>query len=431
MELNPQSDVLLIPRRREGLDPLSSTRFPMFVRRLHCRSLCCLIWPWFVVAGSADESLDAPPAYYDDAKGLVGSALKQALHTIIDDHTVVSYSWPPFLDIDESASRSGDVDLIYSGLSRDKSLNGGATGDWNREHLWPRAYGISNDGGADDSDLFNLRPCDVQVNAERGSLPFDFTDEGSAIELQFSAPGCSKDSDSWEPRDDEKGDIARACFYMDVRYDGSDQRTEDLELSDVPDRATAEFGHRLTLLRWHRLDPPDKRERERNHAVYSRWQGNRNPFVARPEFAELIYLANYPALDDDADGLPDWWEVCHHGGLEANGLDDIYGDGAPALLEFVANSNPLDSKQSPPAISISRDRTGFSYRWSEQADAAGISARIEFSPDLSPGSWRPANVAGYDRTPLGGGAIQIEAWLPPFPEGQRSFFRLSVLAPSS
>ena len=133
-----------------------------------------------------------------------------------------------------------------------KNLNGGNVGDWNREHLWPRSFGI-NSSGPDNSDIFNLRPSDVQVNSERGSLFFDNTDPDGAIPLQFDAPGCSKDANSWEPRDDEKGDVARSCFYMAVRYDASDGGTTDLELSDAPNSSNSEFGKLITLLQWHRL----------------------------------------------------------------------------------------------------------------------------------------------------------------------------------
>lgn len=247
-----------------------------------------------------------PPAgYYATADGKTGAALKAALHDIIDDHTVVAYSWAPLLDIDEAASDVEQVELVYSDGTRAKRRNGGGGGEWNREHLWPKSYGIADDGGADNSDLFNIRPCDVQVNSERGSLAFDDTEPGGGPALSIDAPGCSRDGDSWEPRDDEKGDIARACFYMDVRYDGSDPDTADLELGDAPDRTRARFGTLRTLLRWHRLDPPDDRERARNAAIFSRWQGNRNPFIDRPEFAEMIYCERYPELDDeDGTGAP-------------------------------------------------------------------------------------------------------------------------------
>ena len=52
------------------------------------------------------------------------------------------------------------------------------------------------------------------------------------------APLSSYDSDSWEPRTEEKGLIARSMFYMATRYDGS----------DTPNAATYRFGILSTLL---------------------------------------------------------------------------------------------------------------------------------------------------------------------------------------
>ena len=95
-----------------------------------------------------------------------------------------------------------------------------------------------------------------------------------------------KDGDSWQPPADEQGDIARALFYMAVRYDGDDEHTTDLELGTLPSKTSA--GHLPTLLRWNALDPPDDRERQRNDRI-QRVQGNRNPFVDLPELAAEVF----------------------------------------------------------------------------------------------------------------------------------------------
>ena len=393
------------------------------VQRLQL-SFPCLLWLLSPLGSPAAN--DPPAGYYASAEGKSGAALEAALHDIIDDHTVVSYSWPPFLDIDESASNSSHVDLIYSDGSRSKTLNGGSVGDWNREHLWPRSFGIFNDGGADNSDLFNLRPSDVQVNSERGSLFFEDTDPVDEIPLQFNAPGCSKDSDSWEPRDDEKGDIARACFYMDVRYDGSDPITNDLELSDAPNKPTSEFGSLLTLLRWHRLDPVTEAERERNHAIYSNWQGNRNPFIDRPEFAEQLFLSKYPTLDTDNDGLPDWYEYRTMGGLSANASDDIDEDGSDTLLEFALATDPSDPSQHPELSLTAGEDFTLSFFSSTEALAAGYTIAIQASEDLSPGSWQDATILDTETSPAGAGVEQTIATLGPPGVAARRFYRVLV-----
>ena len=49
------------------------------------------------------------------------------------------------------------------------------------------------------------------------------------------------------------------------------------------------LGRLSTLLRWHEQDPPDAFERARNDAIFETWQGNRNPFVDRPEWVAAIW----------------------------------------------------------------------------------------------------------------------------------------------
>ena len=366
---------------------------------------------------------DPPANYYASAEGLSGSDLEDALHDIIDGHTVIAYSWPPFQAVDESPTNANAVELIYSPDTRGKNENGGSVGDWNREHLWPRSYGIFNDGGADNSDIFNLRPSDVQVNSERGSLFFD--DTGQAIALQFSAPGCSKDIDSWEPRDDEKGDIARACFYMHVRYDGSDPLTNDLTLSDSPDRDASRFGMLETLLEWHRLDPVEDRNRQRNQAVYDDWQGNRNPFIDRPEFAEQLFLALYPNRDSDADGLPDFWEWTAASSDEFSALSDPDDDGAPMLLEYAFGGNPILNDPLPPVLTNIDGTPRFIYY--RALGTHGLTYTIETTTDLKDGPWTSVSPVGSTSQSAGLNRVRVFAEIPAA-TGARRFYRMKISA---
>src|SRR4029450_277801 len=172
---------------------------------------------------------DPPPGYYDPANGLSGAALKSALHDIIDGHTVIPYDQLfPVLDVLwEDPGNSANVILIYGGVSVAKTAM-----TWNREHLWPRSRGV-DDTGPDTSDLFHIVPCDDDVNSQRSNLYFD---NSSALDGGIISPGhpeaplTSRDSNSWEPPPNEKGDIARALFYMAVRYDGTEPNTPDLAL---------------------------------------------------------------------------------------------------------------------------------------------------------------------------------------------------------
>jgi len=160
---------------------------------------------------------------------------------------------------------------------------GGGVGDWNHEHVWPQAYGV--DAGPGKSDVHHLRPCDVQANGERGSLYFAEIASGST---PLRAPLCRKTAVAWMPRPEEKGDLARAMFYMAVRYEGGES-TPDLELSDTPSAGANRFGRLSDLLRWHREDPVNDEERRRNHTIYTDYQFNRNPFIDDPDYAEMVF----------------------------------------------------------------------------------------------------------------------------------------------
>lgn len=49
------------------------------------------------------------------------------------------------------------------------------------------------------------------------------------------------------------------------------------------------MGRLTVLLRWHEEDPLDDWERARDELIYTRFQGNRNPFVDRPEWVRLAF----------------------------------------------------------------------------------------------------------------------------------------------
>jgi len=49
-----------------------------------------------------------------------------------------------------------------------------------------------------------------------------------------------------------------------------------------------QLGDLATLLEWHRNDPPDDFEMNRNNVIYN-WQRNRNPFIDQPALVEYIW----------------------------------------------------------------------------------------------------------------------------------------------
>src|SRR5690606_33052835 len=79
-----------------------------------------------------------------------------------------------------------------------------------------------------------------------------------------------------------KGDVARGVFYLAVRYNG-------LEIvNGYPEGIVGQFGDLQTLLDWHRNDPPDDFEMNRNNII-NNWQFNRNTFIDQPDLIEDIW----------------------------------------------------------------------------------------------------------------------------------------------
>jgi endonuclease I len=235
---------------------------------------------------------EEPVGYYDSAHGKSGQSLREAINQIISDHKVINYSSTDeaMSIIDVDPMNKNNVILIYS--RRSDPISNCCSDGWNREHLWPNSYGIDSKGLAY-SDIHALRPCDSNVNSSRGNKHFDESNPDSRYYKFPSHPEatlCSSDNNSWSPPESLKGDIARAMFYMDIRYEGNDGEP-DLELTDDLTEITSsnsKMGSLKTLLIWHILDPVSEKEKIRNDRVYE-IQKNRNPFIDRPQWVSSIW----------------------------------------------------------------------------------------------------------------------------------------------
>ena len=115
-----------------------------------------------------------------------------------------------------------------------------------------------------EADMHNLFPAIAGIEGEGFASPDRF---GGMDEYKFCK---DKSTSSSGLRSGVRGDIARTYFYMAHQY--------KLNIpEDVEDR----------LRTWHLEDPPDKWEEERNSLIEME-QGNRNPFIDRPELVERI-----------------------------------------------------------------------------------------------------------------------------------------------
>lgn len=242
----------------------------------------------YIVGKPATSSITSPydSTYYASAIGKTGTSLKSTLNDIIDNHTKLSYAqvWDALRNTDEDPNNANNVILLYTGRSQGELTNGGGVDNWNREHVFAKSHGNFGTTAGAGTDLHHLRPTDVSVNGARGNLDFDMggTPNSEAIL-------CKSDSDSFEPRDSVKGDIARMLFYMAVRYEGEHGEV-NLELNELTNNNTAPYMGKLSvLLQWNAQDPVDDFERNRNDVIYNNYQHNRNPFIDHSEWANLIW----------------------------------------------------------------------------------------------------------------------------------------------
>lgn len=230
-----------------------------------------------------------PSGYYSAAENLSDQSLKSALHNIIDDHEYFNYSSETRDKLKESdvdPNNGNNIILIYTR----ESVSGDNHSGWNREHVWAKSRGDFENKYPEHSDLHNLRASNISVNSTRINYSFDECENNCQQTFGNKYNGSAL---IFEPRDEDKGDVARIIFYMDVRYEG-DNGELDLEMTDEIYSISSKLprhGVRSTLLQWHTLDPVDDFERNRNNVIYS-YQGNRNPFIDHPELVDYLWGDN-------------------------------------------------------------------------------------------------------------------------------------------
>ena len=266
---------------------------------------------YFDYESKLDES------YYDALSGISNKDdFKETLHEIISTGTtVIPYSnsnhngdcYDALTEIDKDLRASDNEDYIYCILTG-KMMPGragfGSAGSntWNREHIWAKKYGFKDaSSSAPYCDLNHLRAADFSANS---AMHNDKQYNVVLNPTKTDEYGNKVDSNFYEPRDAAKGDIARMIMYMATRYTG-DELSEGYDLTIVEEYYGTELqenwsvsdqnGYMSTLsvlLRWHQEDPVDDFERKRNDLVFE-WQGNRNPYIDHPEYANMVFGTTY------------------------------------------------------------------------------------------------------------------------------------------
>jgi endonuclease I len=377
---------------------------------------------------SAIAQWNAPDGYYDPIEDLEGDQLRSALHDVIDGHRNLGYgaARTALRTLDRDPENENNILLIYSGESvegfRFNTL-------WNREHLWPQSYGADSDT-IPGADLHHLYPADPGVNSARSNYIFDVTNP-SDVRTNPKAPGSSYDSNSWEPRDADKGKVARAMLYMDVRYDGSD--SPDFVLAESANQSTTRFAKLSTLLDWNRQFPPTEEEKRRNHLIHTGFsfgtftydQGNRNPFVDLPDLGDVLF---------GPDGIILWgtWRWAYFSidqlveQAQTGDLDDPDEDYRLNLVEFSANTDPVtpDETQILEVTSFGGLATQLRYNRLSGFESSGLTYELQASSTpLRQETWQTITEFSNEIVLEQGETEQVSAVILPDPSAH---YRLKV-----
>ena len=303
-----------------------------------------------------------PAGYYSTATGS-GYTLKTQLHNIIDDHTVRTYTqlWSYYdntdLDtdgyiLDMYSENPSGVDPYNFTWSTDQCGSYSGESDcYNREHSMPKSWWGGSTAVPQYTDIHHVVPTDGYVNFQRSNLSYGEISSPTWV----SSNGCRRGparsglgytGTVFEPIDEYKGDFARIYFYMATRYEDVVSTWPGSAMLDGSNDKVFNTWALDMLLDWHANDPVSQKEIDRNNTIYSLVQGNRNPFVDHPEYAQAIWggcVVNPPSSTTGAErcgtGIMTLSAVPGTGGNTIrwyldNSTSTVFYTGTPATFTF-------------------------------------------------------------------------------------------------
>ena len=249
------------------------------------------------------QAEEMPVGYYNAIDGKQDSVLKSTLGQIIRPHTAIPYgsgadkTWGVFYYSDQD--EEGYCMDMYCDKWKKFTSVGAVVSGCNIEHSFAKSWwgGSKNDAY---KDCYHLNPSNSTANSARSNYPLgvptkDLKDQSVTGSLKVGRATYEGET-FWvfEPKDEYKGDFARAYFYMATCY--GDELTWRLDNKDVGSKYAMRNDSYLefrdweieVLLTWHRQDPVSEKETKRMDAV-SDFQHNRNPYIDYPELAEYIW----------------------------------------------------------------------------------------------------------------------------------------------
>ncbi len=217
-------------------------------------------------------------SYYSATENTSEEALKTQIHNITGSGYVsLGYNDARdemFMTIDNKrvngqGASQNTLECVYTGrlaVGYVDRTDCQTSDNFNTEHTWPQSLFASAEPMK--SDLHHLFPTDDVANGIRGDNPF-----AEVTNPTWTGGGSSGTNTFFEPRDEQKGVVARAMFYFVLRYQN---------YSNFLD-ATQES----VLRNWYNNFPVTARDIKRVDDIQA-VQHNRNPFVDYPQFLERI-----------------------------------------------------------------------------------------------------------------------------------------------
>lgn len=251
------------------------------------------------LTGSVTSQGEQIGSYYSTISSSSASFVTD-LSALINPHTVISYgNYKPTVmsqfEIQDTTMGRSFVICAYSGERKvfNDPFDWTAVG-YSREHSYCHSWmpSFPADGTPakpEYSDQHNLYPTNLNnANSPRSNLPMNEITGSIVFNYLEGSVGYNGAQMVYEPRESQKGNAARAMFYMVVAYNGVNGQGWGLG-SNQPQEV---------LKTWHFADLPDNYEIARNEYIFSQ-QNNRNPFVDSVDYACFVDFSN---ATYDADG---------------------------------------------------------------------------------------------------------------------------------
>ena len=247
--------------------------------------------------GNVQTPASMMPATYYSSLNTSSTSFMNDLHALVNPHDMQYYSYYddlmiPFFEARDTTEDRRVVTCVYSGenLIYTEPFDFTANG-YSREHTYCHSWMPTYPAQSlpEYSDFHHLFPSNLNsANILRSNNPL-----GEVINQTSSFLACQSGTDAngqtvFEPRENHKGDAARAIMYQAICYNSIDGNNWALPSNQ----------DQLILKNWHFQDPPDNWEIARNDFIDS-LQNNRNPFIDSIDYACFVNFSN---MSYDASG---------------------------------------------------------------------------------------------------------------------------------